>query len=284
MLHLAVAVLVSLGLHSGYRQLMGSLTGLPPAYQYYDGFYLTAAWAPMLKLEDADDPRVEQAVKKQAASKRLPLGDRSVRWAQLWHFGGLASNLKKLFDQDFYSANQAAKRMCLKALRRDPFIPFREILWTYRDHLAFFYDDYLKGQDRLRRRLLEEQGTSRPPKQRSIKMLKNRYGLDAGNGHFRMTPSKKYHMAGVPWCAYLLFSPLAGVLSVWLCRRGRRRQAVFAFFASAVLMATTFAASCEIMFRYLHPLSFTGLIALGVIADGLWARKAARGEWQMASG
>ena len=55
LLHVGAALLISLGLHAGYRQLVGSLTGRPAAYLHWDGLFLISAWAPLLQSEDATD-------------------------------------------------------------------------------------------------------------------------------------------------------------------------------------------------------------------------------------
>ena len=39
LLHVGAALLISLGLHAGYRQLVGSLTGRPAAYLHWDGLF-----------------------------------------------------------------------------------------------------------------------------------------------------------------------------------------------------------------------------------------------------
>ena len=58
-----VSVAVMLLLHRGYMQVNGWLTDRRPAYLYATGLHLLAFWAPLLKPEDATDPRLAAIIK-----------------------------------------------------------------------------------------------------------------------------------------------------------------------------------------------------------------------------
>jgi hypothetical protein len=97
LLHVGAALLISLGLHAGYRQLVGSLTGRPAAYLHWDGLFLISAWAPLLQSEDATDPRTRSVIARQMADPQLPLKERHLRGYQLWMEGGLVDRLREVF-------------------------------------------------------------------------------------------------------------------------------------------------------------------------------------------
>jgi hypothetical protein len=253
------------GLHVGYTRVVGARSHRPPAYQYEDGFFLAAAWSPLLKPEDADEPRAARVVEQMSDGGPYPLSDRSVRENQRWEEGGLVDRLQRAYG-DSLAANHAAKRMCLRALRRDPLGVVRLTWQTYADY-------WRSSSDRIHAQLIVDQGADHPLPPSFVRELETKFGLRAAeNSHAIMTPGRRYYLAGKSWYYFLLTSPLAGLFSVLLCRPASRTGAAFVFFFSTFLLVTTCMTSASIVFRYLHPFSFTGLMALGVIADSVWRR------------
>ena len=133
--HLALSLLATFSLHQVYKVAIGLGAHRPPAYQYQDGFFLISAWTPLLKPEDATDPRARQVVEKLLAGGKYPLRDRGLREAQRWREdGGFVSELVAAFDGDRYSANLAAQRMCAQIARRAPVSVARIALATHWDY------------------------------------------------------------------------------------------------------------------------------------------------------
>ena len=123
----------------------------------------------------------------------------------------------------------------------------------------------------MRRRLLDEQGTLRGPDQTFLANLKAWFNLDAAE-FAAMTPSKRYHLLGVPWYFALSVSPLIGLLCMRWVRREARPGALLLAVFGAMLLIVPCATSAGTAIRYFHPLVFGTLVALAVIADGATQR------------
>ena len=170
---------------------------------------------------------------------------------------------------DSYAANAAAKQMSLHAMRRHP-LAVAHLTWlTYRD--------YWRKPSEIRIALFEEQGSARSPPSSFLQELKARFGLDARRAHTVMTPSKRYHLAGGVWCYFLLISPLVCLLAVLMCHSASRSAAILMFMVSSALLLVTCAGSSESSYRFLHPFSFTALIALAIVADKMREREGRAG-------
>ena len=258
--HLAVSLFVTLGLHQLYRTANGVKANRPPAYQYKSGFFLASSWAPLIEPEDALDPRARRVVEKLLDSSAYPLRDVGVRFRQLWSEGGLTSEMTKAFGGDTYSANVAAQEMSQRTLRR---VPLSVVRLT-----ASTYVSYLRSPAGMRSWLLDEQGTLRGPEQRFLATLKQWFNLDAGETAATMTPSKRYHLLGVPWYVALSLSPLIGLLCMPWVRREARPGALLLAVFGAMLLIVPCATNPSTAVRLLHPLVFGTLVALAVIADG----------------
>src|SRR5262249_25755150 len=230
-LHLSLSLLMTLVLHGGYRYLVGALGGLPPTYLYADGFVLASAWAPLLEPEDATDRRAAEVIERQATDRQFPLGDRFLRWAQLWHHDGMVNRLRQAFAGDSYAANAAAKQMSLHAMRRRP-LAVAHLTWST-------YRGYWRKPAEIRTELLDEQGSLRPPPSSFLQELKARFGLDARRAGAIMSPSKRYHLASSVWCYFLLTSPLVCLLAVFVCHSASRSAAILMFMVSSTLLLVT---------------------------------------------
>ncbi|MBI3769070.1 MAG: hypothetical protein HY271_11345 [Deltaproteobacteria bacterium] len=259
--HLAVAGVAIAALHAGYRHLVGDLFGSPPAYQYEDGFFLASAWAPLVHPSDADDPRLALVVERQRMDAEIPLQALDLRWRQRWDQAGLVARVREAFAGNAYVANGAMKRMCLRIIRRDPVGIAHLTLATYAE--------YWQRPDALRQELLTEQGSVLPLPPSFVAELQRWFGVDFSRSHATMTLSKRYHLAGGPWYMILVVSPILGVLSVWCSPRKNRPGAASLCIASGLLLAVTCAGAVQSSYRFLHPLSFTALISLGVIFQSM---------------
>lgn len=256
--HLAISLLVTLGLHQLYKTANGVKANRPPAYQYKSGLFLASAWAPLIEPEDALDPRARRVVEKLLNSSAYSLRDWGVRSVQLWAEGGFASEMKKAFGGDTDSANVAAQEISQRTLRR---VPLSVVRLTART-----YVDYWRSPARVRNQLLDEQGTLRGPEQKFLADLKRWFNLDARESAATMTPIKRYHLVGAPWYVVLSVSPLIGLLCMrWVRREARPGALLLAVFGAMLLIVPC--ATAAMLVRYLHPLVFGTLAALAVIAD-----------------
>lgn len=255
--HLGMAVALTAVLHGAYRGHVGKVFRQPPAYQYYDGLMLMAAWAPILQPEDAPDSRVAELLKRQADDPVYPLTNRYIREMQLWEASGLAGRLQAIYGGDIPAANACAKKICRAALVRRPGAVV-DLAWQALVDYAFRWD-------RFRFRLWIEQGSDRFPDPAFVTLLRDRLAWDAANVHAVRTPSKRYHLIAGPWYVFLFFSPV-----LWLVPMVRgspfQRSAGFLLFTLTVLLVVVLCVTSPVaVYRYLHPLSFTALLALGTM-------------------
>lgn len=266
LVHLGVAVAVTAALHGAYRQHIGkAFGGWPPAYQYYDGLMLLAAWAPILQPGDATEPPVAELLKQQADDPGLPLDNRFMREEQLWTDGGLVERLRALFKRDDLAANTCAKRVCRATLRRDPLAVLQLAGQAFADYFRW---------DRYPLRLWVEQGSNRFPTPEFLALLRERLTWDAAEVHVTPTPSKRFHLIAAPWYVFLFCSPL-----LWLAVMARgspfeRISGLLLFGLTALLVAVLCATGVTTVFRYLHPFSFTALLSAGVLVERALTRRA----------
>ena len=115
-IHLALSILLMLGLHLGYKQLNGYLAGRPPAYLYSSGFSILATWAPVLQPADSSDPRLAQIISE---GNRFHLRDPRQRNSQLYSENRLVARWKNA-EPDLARAEQVAKQTALHALLHRP--------------------------------------------------------------------------------------------------------------------------------------------------------------------
>jgi hypothetical protein len=255
---------VAVLLHSAYRQWMGWLTTRPPDYQYEAGFFNAAAWAPVLRPEDAPDPRAE-AVLRELERSAWPLDDWGMRNEHRWGEEGLVNRLRRAYGGDSAAANKAARETCMRALRRDPGAILGLARRAYHD---FLFGPLHGEQTRLR----AEQGAGiRLPNDMLVELRKE-FDLDAASIPTTPTPSKEYHLEGGPWYVFLVLSPLLGLLSVAVCPRGTRAAAALVALNGGLILAITCVMASVTSYRYLCPLSFTGVVALGLVADAVCRR------------
>jgi hypothetical protein len=268
--HLAVAIVVTLCLHAGYRHLIGALTNGSPTYLPGRGDHLAAAWLPLLNPEDASDARARRVLKGLLVENQGRMPGRFARERQRWNDDGFTVRLRQAFGGDSHAANLAAVAMATRAFQRDPLAVVALTVQTY--------GDYWRILPFLNEKLLVEQGTGRALEVSFLQALSKHFRLDAAHIPVTMTPSKRYHLAFHPWYVFLLLSPFVMLLSVSLAPRGRRSGAAYVFLASTILLIATCAGSLLPYWRYLLPVAFGSLLAMGIIADWLYQRVAPENE------
>lgn len=263
--HLLVSVLVTLGLHRVYKVANGRAAKLPPAYQYANGFFLAANWAPLIEPEDATDPRARSVVERLLAGGPYPLRSPSARSDHLWTTGGLKAELIDAFGGDRYSANRAAQQMSMRTLRRSPVPIVRSA--------ALDYAGFWRDVSAMRRRLLTEQGSMSELDSTFLATLKHRFKLDAAGIPATRTASKRYHLLGLPWYLALGLWPLVGPSIVVAAGREGRSGALLIFATGVLLLVVPgLVVPTSGLIRSLHPLSLGMVAALAVISNRVVSR------------
>ena len=242
----------------GYMHLTGWLAGREPAYHYQTGLFQMGVVAPIIEAQDSDDRRVSEAVVEQNQSS-VPLSNHVLRPAQVWAAGGLAERLRSVFHGDKFAANRAAERLARNAILRNPLGFLRLGFDTYLD--------FWRVIPRLRWRLAWESGAQPRPVLNTydIYAIQRGFGVDVSNQHLWRTPSRRYHALG-RWGLFLLASPFLMGLAMYL-DRDNQRGAVFLFAWTWLSLIAMCLGASEPAFRYLHPFSFTGLAAVGMLAQ-----------------
>lgn len=260
---LVIAIVVSCGsmllFQLGYRQLTGWLAGREPAYHYRAGFFSVGGVAPLIQERDATDPRVAAAIREQNAS-RFPLANPGFRAYQVWSNDGFVARITRAFQGHDAEANEAAGRLVRTAILRDPLAYLRLAGHTYAE--------YWTTLPRLRHFMFEENGTGVLPavSESEARMVKAIFGEDISNQPTFQSPSRRYQVLGRYWNVFLLASPFLGFLTLWL-KCADRKASTLLFVWSVLVMAATCLLGIEVVYRYLHPLSFTGLAAAAVVAE-----------------
>ena len=247
---LAYALLVSIAatalLHQAYKVVNGQLRPAPPAYQYADGLFLVAAWAPVLTVEDFEDRALGEAILAPSACR---LADRFAREAQRWHDGCLVDRLRRQVG-DERRANVVARKVALHALRRDPIGIANLALATWLDGFD--------GQ-RLRVALAWDRGeiAYRPA---LVALLRDRLGVAQPGGLQRIeTPTRRWQAAAAPWVMLLACSPLVALLALGRCPAAVRRNMAFIALLAACIVGASALASTG---------AGAALLPRGRVADG----------------
>lgn len=263
-LHLFVALASSLALHAGYRHEVGRRTHLPPAYYHMNGLFLISAWAPVVDVADAGDPIMAEALRQQAVHPDFPLRAHYHRESQLWRDNGLRCRLLRALNNDVYAANESAKRTCRNTFFRDPW-GLAVLTWETLGR-------YWMPLDEQQNRLLTEQGSDRAWPENLLTLLRDHYGYTPKTEATTLTPLKRYHLASYPWCMVLLMSPLLWLLCYPLCTAAQRSGALLLFLLSGLIIGAVCVATTVSTLRYLHPFSFTSIMALAVLTNRLFDR------------
>jgi hypothetical protein len=257
----------------GYRYFTGFLEERAPTYTDATGFFLLAAVAPIVEprdIGDRGDIRVAQVV----AAGGLPLSNPDIRWRQLWDPEGLVNRIKAVYAGEGQptaaeDADQAAQSLARAAIRRNP-LGFLGLGWHN-------FLSYAKGLWNLRERLRGEDGTLYPPvvSAREAGAILSAFGSDVTDQHTWNTPSRRYHLLARYWCAFLLAAPFLTGLALWM-NPANPQGAAFLFLWTCLLLAASCLGAVEASYRYLHPFSFTGLVAAAMVLDRVVTRRERR--------
>lgn len=257
---LVLALLVSITatalFHQAYKVANGRLSDNRPAYQYADGLFLLAVWAPVLDAQDFEDRSLGEAV---IAASNCKLADRFNRNAQRWYPGCLVDVLRQRVGDD-RRANTVARNAALHALRRDP-------AGVANLALATWLEDF--DPDRVRSALLLDRGeiAFQPS---TVALLRDRLGVaQAAELHRLETPTNRWHLAAVPWMMLLALAPFIALLALAACPVAVRRNMAFvALLLTCIIGASAFGSTGTAP-RYLHAVGWLIAIPLAVIGTQL---------------
>lgn len=258
-LALAVSLAAVLVLHSGYKAVHAAVGGTA-AYSRADGYFLLAAWAPKVRVEDFDDPVLGARV---VAGSECEHDNRFQREWQRWDPGCLVGVLERKVG-DAARANAIARAAALRALRRDPlgiahlaFVTWRDGLAPWRVREALAYD-----------RNVQRYGAA------TVVLLRDRLGVaDAAHLHARMTPAKRWHAASVPWIVLLGLTPLLALAALATVRAPQRRaMSLVVVLAACVAGATAIGATGPVP-RYLHATAWLAMIPLTLLVAAVSVRR-----------
>jgi hypothetical protein len=246
--------------HAGYRHFTGYLANSQPVYHTWTGLFQVATVAPLLKPADTDVPWIAALVTAQQASA-LPLSNFGWRVRQLWDAGGFVSGLRDGFGGDERAAEHAAGVMARHAVLRDPVGFARLAALTY---LHYWYD---LRDVRVTLRTESGLGPSTFVDPFDEPLISRTFGFDTGGQHALQTPARRYYLFGRWWILILLAVPFAGVAVTWRVLPDQRLAAgLLAVWNWLVIMAVCCGA-VQTVYRYLHPFSFTGAVAIGLLVE-----------------
>lgn len=251
--NLIASILVTYGLHSGYRHLTGFLIDRPPAYQYEAGFFLLAFWTPVVKPEDFPRQDLADTV---FTDLKFDIKERINRGPHRWMPGGLIARIKEGFPTS-EQADRVAKETAINALKRDP-IGIASLAFSgFKDYWNY---------ETLHWGIKEDRDTRKIPKDILIS-LRDNFSLSAEQLPFLKTFTNKYFALAWPWYLSLICLPFISIILLFICERSMRRNVFCVFFVSTVIVAM----SCSLIerptIRYLHPLGWLSFLAMGVLIE-----------------
>jgi hypothetical protein len=252
LLHALVAIAATVGFHAAYQQYFSYVTNQPPTYNSGDGFFLIAAWAPVVTPDDFPN----EATAERVLNNLFDLQDRFNRNFHLFGEGGLVNLLQK--DQapgisGYLAASEAAKKIALHAARRDPIGLIGLAVETYAD--------YWNGKV-MRKSIVGDQGPLKLD-QKLIDYFQACCSEDLSKNHLQDTLAKRWYGGASVWYRVLLLSPLFAIL---LCiPRGYREQAMFVGVVVWAVMLVSVFFGVVVDVRFHHALAWLACIQLGIL-------------------
>lgn len=257
--HIIVSIGLTYALHFSYKTLNGYLSDKPHAYQYQDGIFLLSFWGPIV--EPIDFPRhdLRDAVFN---NLRFNLKDRHQRSANRWQEGGIISNLNRAIP-DMVEANEVAKITALNALKRDPIGIFKLAASSFVDYWNL---------NLLQASLSNSRGEMQLPEY-FLELLHKNFNLWANDLPFLKTFTNKYYYFAWPWYLFLLFTPLFGLIALFMRYKAGCLNEFFVFLCSIilVLMASILIEGPTI--RYLHSLGWLVFLFIGPFLQNVFLNR-----------
>jgi hypothetical protein len=257
--HLSIGVALWLGLHTAYKNWNGSLSKMPPAYIYSDGFFLIANVSPLVTPADNDDPKLAPVLLRPLAY--VNASDQIfARNAETFLEDGLVERIKGALKDD-YQANIEAKRIAYRVMRRDPLGFIRLAIRTYLKLYSKEMADIMRGEEGQREMTPDE-----------VKFL-SFYHLDANGLPQMKTLTRQYHFAARPLYILLVHTPLVLLASLLFVRRESRKLVWFLVVLITVHVAAVQVAGAGPSFRHHHAATVVLAISMGVFAGRFWGNK-----------
>jgi hypothetical protein len=257
---LAVSLVSVLLFHQSYKVVNGQLAGAPPAYQYSDGFFLLAAWVPIVEAHDFDDQALGGRV---LTGSTCPRHDLYAREAQRWLPSCTIGVLQDLVPNE-RRANQIARRAALSALYRDP---SAVLVLAARTWLGYFDRTVLHTALRYDRGERQFQPST-------IMLLEERLRVeDAKRLPSLSTPTNRLYLGSSTWISVLALCPLWFAGSLVACRKKERSQILSMIFLTLLVGLYLFAVTAPaaaVVPRYFHPLALLVMVPFAVVANRLF--------------
>jgi len=259
-IHLLVSVGLFTGLHTAYKAWNGSLSDLPPAYSYADGFFLLSNVSPLVRPGDTDN-----AVIAGILQQPLVYGSRPWEWnarnAEMFSPDGLVPKIQRALKDD-YKANAEARRIARKVILRDP-VGFLGLAAD--SYLKFFSKGYMLDTMRFEAGmsgLLDDE----------LKLL-NRFHLDATELAVHNTITRKYYLAAWPYFILLVHAPLVLLGAMFVVNREARKFLWFLVLIGTLHVAVVQTLGVEPSPRHNHAVAILLAIGIGILAERFTRRQ-----------
>ena len=256
--HLVLSAGMMFLTHSVYKRVNGALSERPPAYQYADGLFLIASWAPVLDASDFPVPQRSSIYQPLRESLR----DFSLRERHRWGRGLLVDRIHDEFGDD-YAANEFARSVALNALTRNPLGVLKAAFYTYWAYWG-----------RIHRHVWDHGEIPIP--ERFSRTLAARYDLHITDLYRRNRLVKVYFLSATGWYYLLTLMPVLILLSFIPRGAAPLRYLLYLTFVvwAVIFVATLVVMSAQI--RFLHPFGWLAPLLLGVFAQKIvdtWTRR-----------
>ena len=249
--HLAISIVLMLGLHHGYKQLNGGLFHSTPEYGYNTGLHLLAVWAPALEPTDAIDARLARVI---ANGKDYQIANLDLRNSQRFSRGYLVDRWLTIESNPF-TANEIGRRTALRAFQHRPL-----------QILDLGFRTYLEFWNRRSMRIFSKLDLGHDMTKDEVAILAQ-YFHWAGTTSIsteRPTLLQKYFLRSWPYCLFALTSPLLGLLT--LVVRSQTKYAAILFVHATVLVAVITVFTVNPSVRYVQPISVLTILLVALLA------------------
>jgi hypothetical protein len=253
----AVALIFTACAHFMYMATFAFLRGGRPAYNYAEGLFALASFAPIVQKNDFSDPLLAEKVFEQTT---FPLTDLNLREAHRWRKDGLVQSLIRNAGSEL-KANRAAKDAVINAVMRDP----QGAIIVGAKTVALYFD-----KARLRAGLNYDLGAKQFP----IPELKDLspYVDSLGAEVVGPSPVRWWHVKAWPWYMFVMLCPAWAMMLFFMAPRELRAHVILIFaLASGIVLTGPFLATMAVV-RYLHPLSWVTVLTITLLLDSVMAR------------
>jgi hypothetical protein len=254
--HLIVSLVLMYGTHALYQHLYHKVTGLPPAYNSADGYFLLASWAPLITRADFPDPALFDQIRPTLGSD---LANRFTRPGQRFSPDGLIGRLIESQHNNERMANALAKQIAINAGRRDP---LGVLALGWRTYLDFWNPTVMANVLQVDEGQLE---ADRP----LIDIFRARYNEDISGHQLIQSFVKSWHGRAALWYRFVLLVPLVWLAALVFRLRYWRALLLLGVSAIGLLLVDTMLV-VEPVVRYLHSIAWLTILFCGVIVQGLY--------------